>query len=77
MRAFARGSDGLAEICVDDAKKVIIPKLNDDQRKELMIYVENLQAGRNTLNSAVKSMIKNNEIDYTEPSKRPSHIVLV
>ena len=29
MRSFARGSDGLAEICEDDVKKVIIPLLTD------------------------------------------------
>lgn len=77
MRAFARGSDGLAEICMDDVKKVIIPKLNADRRKDLEEYVTNLKEGRNTLNSTVKYMIKNHELDYSDPDKRPSHIVLV
>ena len=30
MRSFARGSDGLAEICQNDAEKVIIPLLSDN-----------------------------------------------
>lgn len=77
MRAFARGSDGLAEICMDDAKRVIIPKLNEDRRKDLEEYVTNLKEGRNTLNSTVKYMIKNHELEYSDPDKRPSHIVLV
>ena len=77
MRAFAWGSDGLAEICMDDVKKVIIPKLNADRRKDLEEYVTNLKEGRNTLNSTVKYMIKNHELDYSDPDKRPSHIVLV
>ncbi len=35
MRSFARGSDGLAEICEDDAKKVITPLLTDTIRESL------------------------------------------
>lgn len=49
MRAFSRGSDGLAEVCEEDAKNVFVPVLSDDDK---------------TLN-------------FEEPEKRPSHIVLV
>jgi len=77
MRAFARGSDGLAEISVEDAKKVIIPLLDDDIREGLKGYISALKDGKNTLNSLVKSMLKNGTVKYTDPKKRPSHIVLV
>lgn len=77
MRAFSRGSDGLAEICEDDAKNVIIPLLSDDVRDGLSEYVENLQRGTTTINSVVKQLIKDERIAYNDPDKRPSHIVIV
>lgn len=77
MRSFARGSDGLAEICEDDAKQVIIPLLEDSTREKLSEYVANLQRGTTTINTVVKRLIKGNQVDYDDPPKRPSHIVLV
>jgi type I restriction enzyme M protein len=77
LRSFARGSDGLAEICQDDAQKVIIPLLDSSVRDEISSFVDNLKEGRNTLNSTIKQMIKDKEIEYYDPNKRPSHIVLV
>lgn len=77
MRSFARGSDGLAEICEDDAKQVIIPLLKDSTREKLSEYVANLQRGTTTINTVVKRLIKENQVDYDDPPKRPSHIVLV
>ena len=77
LRAFARGSDGLAEICLEDAKKVIIPELSENLRNDMAPYVQHLKTGTDTLNSFVTQLIKNHCIDYFEPEKRPSHIVLV
>lgn len=77
MRSFSRGSDGLAEICEEDAKQVIIPLLSDDIRESLSAYVNNLKHGATTMNTVVKQMIKENHVDYQDPQKRPSHIVLV
>ena len=77
MRAIARGSDGLAEICEEDAKNVIIPLLSDDVRESLLGYVENLKQGTTTMNTVVKQLIKEKEVQYNDPEKRPSHIVLV
>lgn len=77
MRAFSRGSDGLAEICEDDAKDVIIPLLSDDIRTSLTEYVDNLHQGTTTINSVVKQLIKDKHVNYNDPDKRPSHIVLV
>ena len=77
MRSFSRGSDGLAEICEEDAKQVIIPLLSNDVRESLSDYVSNLKHGAPTLNTVVKQLIKENHVDYQDPQKRPSHIVLV
>lgn len=77
MRSFSRGSDGLAEICEEDAAKVIIPLLSDEIRNELLPVVSSLQKGFTSVNSVVRSFIKSSKVNYNEPRKRPSHIVLV
>lgn len=77
LRAFARGSDGLAEICEDDARQVIIPALDDDVRGQMANYVQSIRTGTDSINSFVMQLIKTNQVDYNEPQKRPSHIVLV
>lgn len=77
LRSMARGSDGLAEICEEDAKKVVIPLLSDEAREKLKVFVDNLKAGSTTINSVVRLMIGANEVEYHDPKKRPSHIVLV
>lgn len=77
MRSFARGSDGLAEICQNDAEKVIIPLLSDNTREDLLKYVQSLRQGATSLNTVIKQLIKSKKVDYEDPKKRPSHIVLV
>lgn len=77
LRAFARGSDGLAEICEDDARQVIIPALDDGVRGQMANYVQSIRTGTDSINSFVMQLIKSNQVDYNEPQKRPSHIVLV
>lgn len=77
MRSLARGSDGLAEICEQDAKNVLIPLLSDDIRSILSEHIENLKQGTPSINTKIKHLLRDGEIDYHEPNKRPSHIVLV
>lgn len=77
MRSFSRGSDGLAEICEEDAAKVVIPLLSDEVRNELSTAVSALQEGFTSVNSIVRGLIKSSRVNYNEPTKRPSHIVLV
>ena len=77
MRSFARGSDGLAEICEEDAKNVIIPLLSDSIRDDLSAFVNNLHQGTTTINTVVKQLLKDDLLSYCDPPKRPSHIVLV
>ena len=77
MRAIARGSDGLAEICEDDAKDVLILDLDDENREKVSQYVDNVTTGNTSLNVVIKSLLFQNALDYSEPEKRPSHIDLV
>ena len=77
LRSFARGSDGLAEISEADASNVIIPIVSDETREKLRPYVESLKSGTTTMNSVVRQMIVASEVDYHDPKRRPSHIVLV
>lgn len=78
LRSLARGSDGLAEVSIEDAKTVIIPKITDQKiRKELEPFIENLKENKVTLNNTVSLLINENTWSLVEPKKRPSHIVLV
>ena len=71
-----RAKDGL-KLSEDDAKNVYIPLLNDSQRQELSPYIEHLMTGGGTIRTLVKRMLKEEKLDYIEPDKRPSHVVLV
>ena len=78
LRSLARGSDGLAEVTVDDVKQVIIPRILDASvRSKVAPYIKNLKSGRVTIRSAVLGLIDDDKWDLDEPNKRPSHIVLV
>lgn len=77
LRSFARGSDGLAEICSEDAANVLIPLLSPADRENFSPYVNNLLDGHATLHSLIKQKLANKDLDFPEPPKRPSHIVLV
>jgi type I restriction enzyme M protein len=78
MRALSRGSDGLAEVNIDDAKQVIIPLIESNKvRLEISPFVDNLMAGRVTINNTVLQLLNSNIWEIDEPKSRPSHIVLV
>lgn len=77
MRAFARGSDGLAEVTEDDVSRVIVPKLSADARKQIIPYITNLASGIPDVKSKINAMVKVKDIDYPRAEKRPSHVVLV
>ena len=77
MSALARGSDGLAEIYIEDAKDIVIPKLSDSAREALRSTVERMLEGRSTLSGEVEALVKDGRINYCAIEKRASHIVLV
>ncbi|MEW4370975.1 HsdM family class I SAM-dependent methyltransferase [Paenibacillus kandeliae] len=78
MRAFARGSDGLAEVAEVDLKEVLIPIISDStRRKQIQPFVDNLLRGKQSLKSMIETMVDNNELDVPVPPKRPNHTVLV
>jgi type I restriction enzyme M protein len=54
MRAFARGSDSLAEVTETDLKEVLIPKITSEEiRKQFQPFVDNLQKGKQKLKNTV------------------------
>ena len=61
----------------EDAKNVFVPVLSDDERKCIKTFVDNIVSGRTTLYAATKSYIDDKTLNFEEPEKRPSHIVLV
>ncbi len=78
MRAFARGSDGLAEVGADDASEVLIPSItNPAVRKELQPFVDQLLAGFTSVRAKVDDLLETGALSTPVPDKRPSHSVLV
>ena len=78
MRALARGSDGLAEVTIEDTKEVLVPKITDNKtRKALKPFVDNLLSGKHSLHSTVNMLLNNGSLRIPMPEKRPNHTVLV
>jgi type I restriction enzyme M protein len=77
MRGFARGSDGLAEITVDDASQAVIPILTDKERAEIKPYVDSLLSGQPDIRAKIGRMITASTVGYPAPPKRGSHVALV
>ncbi len=77
MRGFARGSDGLAEITVDDASQAVIPILTDNERAEIKPYVDSLLSGQPDIRAKIGRMITTSTVGYPAPPKRGSHVALV
>ncbi|WP_339221004.1 N-6 DNA methylase [Paenibacillus sp. FSL W7-1332] len=78
MRALARGSDGLAEVAEVDLINVLIPVIEDKERRELIQpFVDNLLSGKQSLKNLIETMVENKDIEVPSPPKRPNHTVLV
>lgn len=79
MRALTRGSDGLAEITVDEVlEKIYVPKINDESvRSILKPFVKNLLTGHQNLRSTIYSILSSGKLKFPMPPKRPSHTTLV
>lgn len=78
MRAFARGSDGLAEVSVDDAANVLLPRvIGDEARANLQGFIERLKNGRSRIDAEVRSLMQSGILDLPTPPPRPSHAVPV
>jgi type I restriction enzyme M protein len=78
MRAFARGSDGLAEVSAAEAAEVLIPALtNQAVRKRIRPFVAQLEQGYTTVRAIVDDLLEQGELQTPVPMRRPSHSVLV
>jgi type I restriction enzyme M protein len=77
-RAFARGSDGLAEVTEDDLRAIVLPEITDKKvRAELQTFVRHLLAGQVTIKATVEQLIHASKLPFPLVAPRPSHVVLV
>lgn len=78
MRALARGSDGLAEVTVDDVMSVLVPKIREERIKQQLVpFVNNILTGKKSLSATVSSLISAGMFVVPQPAPRPNHTVLV
>jgi type I restriction enzyme M protein len=77
-RAYARGSDGLAEVTEDDLRQIVLPRITDPAvRTELQAYVDQLLEGHVTLKVTIDQLIREGRLPFPAVPPRPSHVVLV
>lgn len=77
-RAFARGSDGLAEIIEDDLKEIVLPRIRASKvRKDLETFVRQLRHGQVTMKATIEQLTHQGLLPYPQVAPRPSHVVLV
>ncbi len=77
MRALARGSDGLAEVCPEDLDRVLIPRLDAAERQNLVAFVDSLKDGAADLKGKVSHLMQQKALGLPVVQDRPSHVVLV
>lgn len=78
MRAFSRGSDGLAEPPEEDVADLLLPRIVDPvQRQELDPFVTQLKAGNDTVRAKVTEMVATGALTIPRPPARPGHNSLV
>lgn len=77
MRAYARGSDGLAEVPEVDVKKLLVSELTDAEREELKPYVRALLDGAPNLHARLSRMVATRKSSVPYVAKRTSHVILV
>lgn len=77
MRAMARGSDGLAEVNQLDMPSLLVPKLSEKEREELLPHVNLLLGKRPSLRAAVQGLLAAEDASHYHVDGRPSHTALV
>jgi type I restriction enzyme M protein len=78
MRARARGSDGLAEVRLEDLAEVVIPIIMDPAvRADLAPFVTQLLEGHTTVEAKVAALIRDHKLPLPPVAKRLSHVMVV
>lgn len=78
MRAFARGSDGLAEVSASDALNVILPRLTDPEvRAEVEPFAALLLAGYTSAEAKVTALADRGLLPIPRVEPRPDHTAVV
>jgi type I restriction enzyme M protein len=74
MRAFARGSDSLAEVGASDAAEVVLPYIRDPEvRAEIQPFVEQMKAGFTSVEAKVAALLGEDRLPLPVPPARPDH----
>lgn len=78
MRAFARGSDGLAQVLTEDAMDVVLPRITDRKiRAELVPFAEQLRAGYTSAEVKVRALATHGTLPLPAVPHRPDHFAVV
>ncbi len=78
MRAFARGSDGLAEISEEDVLNIVLPKITRPTVKaELQPFADQLKAGFTSAEAKVAAMSHLGLLSAPPLERRPDHTAIV
>lgn len=78
MRAFATGSDGLADISGDDILQIVFPKVNDPVMVAAVLdYHSKMISGEERFSKLSSHFISNVGNDYPVPPPRKSHCALI
>jgi type I restriction enzyme M protein len=77
-RAFATGSDGLADLSEDNLIDIVLPCVtNPDTRAALQPMVDALLAGRSTVANLVSDLMAKGALPVIDVAPRSSHVVQV
>lgn len=77
-RAFATGSDGLADLSEDNLVEIVLPRVtNADTRAALQPMVDALLAGRSTVANLVNDLLAKGALPVIDVMPRSSHVVQV
>ena len=77
-RAFATGSDGLADLPESALTEILIPLVTDKKtRASLKPMVDALLAGRSTIASVVSGLLEEGKLPAVDVQARSSHVVQV
>ena len=78
MRAFARGSDGLAQVTEDDAMNVLLPRITSRKaRADLAPLAEQLRKGYNSAEATIASLEGRGLAPLPDVPRRPDHTPVV
>jgi len=78
MRAFSRGSDGLAQVSEADVMNVVLPKVtNPAARAQLGVLTNQLRQGFTSAEATVTALVGGGKVHTPDIPLRPDHTAIV